>query len=317
MISGYTFADVYKKLAKCMQENGQVVSPRGMKTKELLQASFCIENPWMNLAYIKGRNFSLMHALAESLLLVTKENSVACYTLMNENMSDYSDDGKTLHGAYGYRIADSISACVQKLREDKDTRQAILTIHRLSDLHESSKDIPCTICLQFTIRNDSLNMHVYMRSNDIVWGTPYDVFVFTNLQMVIANTLGIKVGRYYHTVTSLHVYEKHFELLDKIADSEVESHGHYNRNELDDWSMLGQVYCYFAKLKTKEWLAIKMMDAYDQDGNYTFAFGMEAAYRFFKGQKYPDVFFENGASAIKYNYYGTWLKQFTRRWWDK
>lgn len=211
MVTGRTFAEVYDKLLFGLLEEGQEVSPRGMLTKELMQETFCIEDPNSSLIYIPGRNFSLVHAIHESLLIFCDDNHVKVAGYFNKNIAQFSDDGTTLYGSYGHRIATRMQGVLGKLKEDHDTRQALLTIHRVDDSIVKTKDPPCTITLQFTIRDEKLNMHVYMRSNDIVWGTPYDVFVFTTIQKVFANTLGIPVGKYYHTATSLHMYERDFE----------------------------------------------------------------------------------------------------------
>lgn len=211
MITGRTFAEVYDKLLLNLLEEGKKVSPRGMLTKELMQETFCIEDPNSSLIYIPGRNFSLVHAIHESLLVFCNDNHVKIAGYFNKNIAQFSDNGITLYGSYGHRIATKMQGVLEKLKEDHDTRQALLTIHRVDDSIVKTKDPPCTITLQFTIRDEKLNMHVYMRSNDIVWGTPYDVFVFTTIQKVFANTLGIPVGKYYHTATSLHMYERDFE----------------------------------------------------------------------------------------------------------
>ena len=211
MITGRTFAEVYDRLLFGLLEEGKEVSPRGMLTKELMQETFCIEDPNSSLIYIPGRNFSLVHAIHESLLIFCDDNHVKVAGYFNKNIAQFSDDGITLHGSYGHRIATRMQGVLGKLKEDHDTRQALLTIHRVDDSIVKTKDPPCTITLQFTIRDEKLNMHVYMRSNDIVWGTPYDVFVFTTIQKVFAYTLGIPVGKYYHTATSLHMYERDFE----------------------------------------------------------------------------------------------------------
>lgn len=46
-----------------------------------------------------------------------------------------------------------------------------------------------------------------MRSNDIYRGFPGDVFAFTFIQELVANTLGLEVGNYSHFVGSLHLYD--------------------------------------------------------------------------------------------------------------
>jgi thymidylate synthase len=45
-----------------------------------------------------------------------------------------------------------------------------------------------------------------MRSNDAFLGLPHDIFSFTMLQEIAARELGLGLGQYTHSVTSLHLY---------------------------------------------------------------------------------------------------------------
>ena len=54
-------------------------------------------------------------------------------------------------------------------------------------LNFQHKDIPCTVSLQFLIRENKLHLFVNMRSNDVFLGLPHDIFCFTMIQEIIAN----------------------------------------------------------------------------------------------------------------------------------
>jgi thymidylate synthase len=58
-----------------------------------------------------------------------------------------------------------------------------------------------------------------MRSNDAILGLPYDVFLFTMLQELLACELGITLGVYHHVAGSLHIYERNLELGQRIVDA--------------------------------------------------------------------------------------------------
>ena len=73
--------------------------------------------------------------------------------------------------------------------------------------------------MQFLVREGKLDATVYMRSNDIIWGFPYDVFLFSFLQELLAASMGLQLGSYAHFAASLHVYERHYPLLQRIADA--------------------------------------------------------------------------------------------------
>jgi len=81
------------------------------------------------------------------------------------------------------------------------------------------KDVACATSLQFLVRNHALHAVVNMRSNDGVWGLPYDLFVFTMFQELMARTLNLSLGHYNHTASSLHIYERHYELAERVAAS--------------------------------------------------------------------------------------------------
>jgi len=213
-----TFADAYVSL-RCQLLDANLVSPRGNQTREICGASFAIRYPRSRLGYHEKRQYNLPFALAEATLLFQESKSVKLPSLFNHNVCQFADD-EILYGAYGARIHQSIYDVVEKLRNDADSRQAVLTIYNSFDMRPVVKDVPCTIALHFMIRNNKLNLHVYMRSNDIFWGTMYDVVMFTILQEVVANHLGIDVGIYYHTSSSLHVYQRHFGMLEEIHELE-------------------------------------------------------------------------------------------------
>jgi thymidylate synthase len=108
------------------------------------------------------------------------------------------------------------------LQKDSDTRQAVVALYRPNDCGISTKDMPCTLTLQFMIRNDKLNLIVNMRSNDLWFGGVYDIFCFTALQELMANELKVEVGLYYHHVGSFHLYEKNIkDVQDAITEYET------------------------------------------------------------------------------------------------
>ena len=70
---------------------------------------------------------------------------------------------------------------------------------------------------QFTVENNKLNFHSNMRSNDVIYGTPYNLAYFKLLQERMLHYLNdnhrmkLSMGYLHHNVTSVHLY------LDKMA----------------------------------------------------------------------------------------------------
>lgn len=211
-------AEIYKTLGKELLINGEKVYPKGIETKEILAPKIRLLNPKNNLAYNENRKFNLIYALVESLMLFNETKEVKYFKKFNNNIINYSDNGKSLYGAYGKRIAPMIKKIINKLENDNDSRQAVLSIYN-NDFYIDTKDVPCTLSIQFIIRNKKLNAITTMRSNDIIWGLPYDIFMFTNLQQIIANTLNLKLGWYEHNPTSMHVYSNHYNMLKEMSNT--------------------------------------------------------------------------------------------------
>lgn len=209
---------------------GKEVSPRNLSVKEIQNYSLCITNPQDRIIHNPFRRMSLPYAFGEICWYLRGENSLATMQYYSSIMQNFSDDGETLNSAYGYRIFghhpqigfDQWEDVVDKLSKDPDSRQAIIHLHTPSN--EVTKDQVCTLSLQFMIREGKLDLVVNMRSNDIVWGFTYDVFAFTFMQELMANELGIKMGKYYHNVASMHLYEKDFNMLDLLERYEAYLH---------------------------------------------------------------------------------------------
>ncbi len=209
--------NVFKYALNQPYGSAEFVSPRGNKTIEISPCLISISRPEARLQYSPERDFSLMHAINESLMLFNKEVSVVD-DFPFVDMSKFADDEGSLEGSYGWRSVYLLEEIVKLLQDEPDSRQAVIPI--LSEwelLGDRGPDIACTQSIQFLIRGGKLDCFVNMRSNDFIWGFPYDVFQFTMMHEALANTLKIELGTYYHYAASMHVYERHFDLIEKLA----------------------------------------------------------------------------------------------------
>jgi thymidylate synthase len=122
------------------------------------------------------------------------------------------------------RYMDQLESCIQRLKQDPGSRQAVIMIlNPGNDLMEKTKDVPCNDLLQFFIRNNKLHMSCYVRSNDLKWGFPYDIFHWTMLQELFASILNVELGEYHHFVGSLHIYNKDIDFMKECLNSKVNS----------------------------------------------------------------------------------------------
>ena len=227
-----SFNDCYNKLAKMiLNESEYDVSPRGQRVKETLCVSFKINSPRDRVIHNPARNFSFTYMIAELLWYISGNNKTEWISYYSKFWKDISDDGVTANSAYGSRIfkphpriANSSFAqwefAKNELSKDSDTRRALIHIRTPDDSIKSKLDVPCTISIQYFVRDNKLHSVVNMRSSDLIFGISYDIPAFTFMQEMMANELGVDVGTYMHTSNSLHVYERHFGMLEKICSDE-------------------------------------------------------------------------------------------------
>lgn len=178
---------------------------------EILNAVTIITDPTRGIVNSNIRKMPMRYALGELMWYLSGSNSVKDISKFSKVWEKLSDDGETVNSAYGYRIFDKFGFdqwewVKQELRDNPMSRRAVIHIKDPSNV--PTKDMPCTCLLQFLLRDGALHLTVYMRSNDIWMGFPYDVFSFTAMQIKMAFELGVDIGTYTHIAGSLHLYKR-------------------------------------------------------------------------------------------------------------
>lgn len=104
-----------------------------------------------------------------------------------------------------------------ELLEHPNSRRAVMIYTRptmWNDYnHNGRSDFMCTNTVQYLIRNGKLDVVVQMRSNDVVFGYRNDFAWQRHVQRLMAAALGVIPGQIHWQVGSLHVYERHFDMV--------------------------------------------------------------------------------------------------------
>lgn len=192
-----------------------VTASRG-HTSEIIGVILRLDNPRARLSLTESRGMPFS-ALGELCWYLSKSDKLDFIQYYLKQYEKESDDGLTLYGAYGPRIFNmrnqynQIQNVINLLRKNAPTRRAVIQIFNAEDIADLHKEIPCTCTLQFFVRDNKLHMYSNMRSNDAYKGLPHDIFAFTMIQELIANTLSLELGHYNHAVGSLHLYDDDWE----------------------------------------------------------------------------------------------------------
>lgn len=190
------------------------ISPRGLATREILNMStvWDMRRPGI---FVPERALSNEFMHAEAYWILSGQADVDFMKQFSQRIVDFSDSGMFYFGAYGPKFIQQVEYIYKSLAADMHTRQAVISIWRESPM--ASKDIPCTLSLQFIIRNGYIHTIANMRSSDVWLGLPYDNFNFSMMTWFIAlmynNLTGIHVvpGKLYINAGSGHLYQSNYE----------------------------------------------------------------------------------------------------------
>lgn len=228
MLEFDNFTDCYIALVNKVYNSPEYTSsPRGMNVKEVLGCTFKIKDPRSRIPFVAPREFSTQYMIAELLWYLSGDNSTSWISNYSSFWKKISDDGSTANSAYGARIFcphDRIAGgkltqwdyIKGELTSDPDSRRAVIHIRSPWDSIYAKLDVPCTLTLQFFIRDEKLHMISNMRSSDLILGIAYDIPAFTFFQEMLAFELNVGLGEYIHMSNSLHIYERHFSMAKAI-----------------------------------------------------------------------------------------------------
>ena len=82
---------------------------------------------------------------------------------------------------------------------------------------DGMNDFMCTFANSFFIRDGKLISHYIMRSNDSVFGYNNDYAWARHVQTKLAKALNVEVGDLIWTASNLHVYERHFQMIEDLV----------------------------------------------------------------------------------------------------
>jgi thymidylate synthase len=264
---------VWRQAVERLRTIGILQESRDQKTRELLHVAFTITDPRQRLVF--GRPINPAFAIAEIIWIMAGANDSDFLSFWNPRMARFVDrDQHLFHGAYGYRLGchpklsentaqqlrheygldknrlDQVKSAYEALLHTPDSRQVILQIWDskldMPNPEARSNDIPCNVVSHLMIRQGKLEWLQVMRSNDLVWGTPYNFIQFTTMQEIIAGWLGIEVGTYNHISDSLHVYERHWQNLEVFDTGNIEVPTNFARLNILSYSEWEQLWAALA-----------------------------------------------------------------------
>ena len=181
-------------------------------TKALFNIGFYITDPMDNKIINRERNWKYDYADAEWRWYISENRNISklgdIYGKVPEIWKRMANEFGEVNSNYGWQWGrnNQIDYVVNLLENNKDTRQAAISIYDCKEHSTYTNDTPCTYAVQFTILHGRLDMCVVMRSNDLWYGFCNDQYCFSKLQEMISLELNVEPGTYYHFAHNMHLY---------------------------------------------------------------------------------------------------------------
>jgi thymidylate synthase len=242
------FASKLKKTKfTSVNREGTMTALTGNTTIEIVNASFIANEPalfgtvdeayvkreeaWynsmsLNVNDIPGGAPAVWRAVADQDGYINSNYGWCIYS--PENVLDTDNWGLIANGVETPigRTLCQYNLVLEELQQSPSSRRAIMIYTRPSMWLDYNKgttqkrsDFMCTNAVQYMIRDGALHAIVQMRSNDAILGFKNDRAWQQHVLCKLAEELDVEVGNLYWNVGSLHVYARHYFLVDHYLRS--------------------------------------------------------------------------------------------------
>ena len=229
MITENTTSDAYNLMLDYVYNNPQFESsPRGMRTREILNFAIEIRKPSSDPIETgdESRNKIIANYTAKEFDWYLSGCRKAA-TAPAKFWQTIADEDGNVNSNYGHLVLKDPSENGKTpfqwawhcLVADKDSRKAIMRFNKPKHCLGESLDFVCTMYMNFHIRNNKLYANARMRSADLFTGPVYDIPWFCYLQERMLESLRhiypeLTMGSLLFSADSLHIYERNFEKIE-------------------------------------------------------------------------------------------------------
>ena len=125
------------------------------------------------------------------------------------------------------QVFDQISTLVDGLKNNPDSRRHIISGWNVALLPDESKKPwenaeaglmalpPCHLLYQFYVAEGKLSASLYIRSNDLFLGNPYNTASLAFLTHMLAQQCNLEAGDIIISIGDAHIYSNHFEQVNE------------------------------------------------------------------------------------------------------
>ncbi len=182
--------------------------------KPLVDQGISIWTAWPLKNYLQHQN-----------LIVPPSDSEDWKTHQNEfeelirNQDGFAQKWGDLGPVYGkqwrsFSGVDQIVSVLDSLKQKPWSRRHIVSAWNPKELHQMALP-PCHMFFQFSVIENHLSCQLYIRSNDLFLGAPFNIAQYALLTHLIAHQIGLEPGELIYTIGDAHIYLNHLDQVKK------------------------------------------------------------------------------------------------------
>ena len=189
---------------------------------------------------LKTKKVAFKTAVKE-LLWIYKDQSNDVKKLQEENVhiwDEWANEEGTIGKAYGYQVAkyNQIDKLIESLKTNPQDRRMLISLWNIEDLEQMELQ-PCCFMTLWDVTDGKLNCMLIQRSADVPLGLPFNTTQYAVLVHMIAQVVGLRVGKFTHVINNAHIYENQIEGMKIQIErakkiSEIEIKEKYNKDSL-------------------------------------------------------------------------------------
>ena len=190
-----------------LQEGLPVVTTKRLHTKSIIHELLWFLKGETNIQYLKDNGVSIWNEWA---------------TESGELGPVYGAQWRNWKGVEGESY-DQVTALIEGIKNNPDSRRHIISGWNVADLPDETKSPqenvangkmalpPCHLLYQWYVADGKLSGSLYIRSNDLFLGNPYNTCSLAIFTHMIAQQCDLDVGEIIISIGDCHLYSNHFE----------------------------------------------------------------------------------------------------------
>ncbi len=190
-----------------LQEGLPLVTTKRLHTKSIIYELLWFLKGETNIHYLKEQGVSIWNEWA---------------TEAGELGPVYGAQWRNWRGAEGESY-DQVSALIAGIKNNPNSRRHIISGWNVADLPDETQSPqenvrngkmalpPCHLLYQWYVADGKLSASLYLRSNDLFLGNPYNTCSLAIFTHMIAQQCDLEVGDIIMFIGDCHLYSNHFE----------------------------------------------------------------------------------------------------------